>query len=157
VRYDFKLVNRTRVNGRPAVVVEYRERKKPTVSSRMVAGKDDCVSFDIDGGMRGRIWIDLETFDVLRLDSNLAGYIDVPLPRLVRRRPFGDISWTLERWDTSIRFRPIVFNNPDETLVLPTTMSSLRITRGSGTPRLRTVTDYVKYQRFLTGGRVVGD
>ena len=156
-RYQFKLTDRTRQDGREAFVVEYRESAKATVSSRLVEGRDDCVSFDVDGGMRGRIWIDVETFDVLRLDSNLAGFIDVPLPRPVRRRPNAALSWTLERWDTSIRFRRVAFANPDETLVLPVSMSSLRITRGSGTPRLRTTTDYVKYQRFLTGGRVVGD
>ena len=50
----------------------------------------------------------------------------------------------------------MAFTNPDETLVLPASMSSIQVTRGAGTPRLRTTTEYVKYQRFLTGGRVVG-
>jgi hypothetical protein len=49
------------------------------------------------------------------------------------------------------------FTNPDETLLLPESLSSLRITRGSGTPRLRTMTEYRNYQRFLTDGRVVGE
>jgi hypothetical protein len=33
--------------------------------------------------------------------------------------------------------------------------SSLQITRGAGTPRLRTRTEYRHYQRFLTGGRII--
>jgi hypothetical protein len=61
----------------------------------------------------------------------------------------------MERWDSSIRFKPVSFTEPDETLVLPVSISTLRITRGSGTPRLRTTTSYSSYKRFLTGGRVV--
>ena len=123
----------------------------------MVEGRDDCVSFDLDGGMRGRIWIDTETFDVLRLDQGLIGMVDIPLPRIVTRRPGSDLRWTLERWDTTMRFTPVTFSSPDETLVLPSSLTSLRIARGSGQPRLRTTTDYKNYRRFLTGGRVVGD
>jgi len=51
----------------------------------------------------------------------------------------------------------VTFNNPDEAVVVPTSLSSLRIMRGSGVPCLRTTTDYKNYQRFLTGGRVVGE
>jgi hypothetical protein len=155
--YEFTLAGETKVDRRPAVMVDYRLLKKVSVETSMVEGRDDCVSFDLEGGMRGRLWIDLDTFDVLRLDERLNGMIDIPLPRAATRAAGSPTSWTLERWDTSIRFKPVSFTNPDETLVLPQTKTSFRITRGSGTPRLRTQTDYTKYQRFLTGGRVVGE
>ena len=61
----------------------------------------------------------------------------------------------MERWDSSIRFRPVKFNDPPETLVLPVSSSTLQVTRGSGTPRLRTTTQYTAYKRFITGARVV--
>jgi hypothetical protein len=115
------------------------------------------VSFEVEGGKRGRLWIDAESFDVLRLDESLNGMVDIPLPKKAARVPGGSLFWTLERMDTSIRFKAVTFSNPDETIVLPATMSSFRITRGSGTPRLRTMTDYTKYQRFLTNGRIVGE
>jgi hypothetical protein len=121
----------------------------------MVEGRDDCVSFDVDGGMRGRLWLDAETDEVLRLDQSLKGMVEIRLPREATRN-HGPSYWTLERWDISIQFKRMSFTNPDETLVLPASMSSIQVTRGAGTPRLRTVTDYVQYQRFLTGGRVVG-
>lgn len=154
--YEFKLSGRTRLDDRAAVMVDYRLLKKASVESSMIEGRDDCVSFNVEGGMRGRLWIDAETHDVLRLDQSLAGMVDIPLPRAASRGPGASLRWTLERMDTSIRFKPVTFSNPDETIVLPVTMSSLRITRGSGTPRLRTMTDYTKYQRFLTAGRIVG-
>ena len=56
--------------------------------------------------MRGRLWIDAETYDVLRLDQGLFGQVDMPLPRRAL--------WTMERWDTSIRFKPVTFSNPDD-------------------------------------------
>jgi hypothetical protein len=155
--YQFTLAGPARLDTRPVIMVDYRLLTKIAVDSRMVEGRDDCVSFEVEGGKRGRLWIDVENHGVLRLDESLSGMIEVPLPRTARRIPGSPSHWTLERMDTSIRFKPVSFTNPDETLILPATMSSLRITRGSGTPRLRTMTDYTKYQRFLTGGRVVGE
>jgi hypothetical protein len=61
----------------------------------------------------------------------------------------------MERWDTSIRFKPVKFDDPSETLILPVSSTTLQITRGGGTPRLRTSTQYLSYRRFITGGRVV--
>lgn len=155
--YQFTLAGPARLETRPVIMVDYKLLTRISVDSRMVEGRDDCVSFDVEGGKRGRIWIDVETYDVLRLDESLTGMIEVPLPRDAKRFPGAPAHWTLERMDLSIRFKAVSFSNPDETLILPATMSSLRITRGSGTPRLRTATDYTKYQRFLTGGRIVGD
>lgn len=154
--YAFTLAGPTRLDGRDAIMIDYRLLEEVSVESEIVAGRDDCISFDLEGGLRGRVWIDAETFDVLRLDQRLIGMVEIPLPREVTRRANSPRSWTMERWDTSIRFKAVTFENPDETLVLPASLSSLRVTRGSGTPRLRTITDYRNYQRFLTGGRVVG-
>jgi hypothetical protein len=105
--------------------------------------------------MRGRIWIDAETHDVLRLDRSLSGLIEIRMPGKVARRPGAEAFWTMERWDSSIRFKRVTFQNPEETMVLPVESTTLQITRGAGTPRLRTSTQYHAYQRFITAGRVV--
>ena len=154
--YQFALSGRTRVDRRTAILIDYRMRREPSVETRMVEGRDDCISFNLEGGTRGRIWIDAETYHVLRLDQGLSGLVEIPLPREATRRGDGPTSWTMERWDTSIRFRQVTFENPAETLVLPGSLSSLRITRGSGAPRIRTRTEYLNYQRFLTSGKIVG-
>ena len=153
--YEFKLAGKTRLEERAAVMVDYRVLKKASASSSLVDGRDDCVNYEIDGGKRGRLWIDAETYEVLRLDQSLIGMIDIPLPQKLRIPFQGTPYWTAERMDISIRFKAVSFTNPDETLILPVSMSQLRITRGAGTPRLRTMTDYTQYRRFLTGGRVV--
>jgi hypothetical protein len=143
------------IDGRDAVTVNFREKKvRPTVTVSLVEDNENCISFDIDGGMRGRIWIDAETNDVLRLDRSLGGLVDIPLPRKAQRGSLPS-EWTMERWDSSIRFKPVKFDDPSETLILPVSASTLQITRGSGTPRLRTSTQYTSYRRFMTGGRVV--
>jgi hypothetical protein len=154
--YAFTLVGDTRIDRRSAYLIEYRLLKPMTVDSKMVEGRDDCISFKIEGGMRGRIWIDTETHDVLRLDERLGTLVDIPLPLKARRRSDRSF-WTMERWDTSTRFKSVTFSDPDETLVLPESRMTMQVTRGSGTPRLRTVTNYQNYQRFVTGARVVGN
>ncbi|MGH9386801.1 MAG: hypothetical protein ACRD2N_21225 [Vicinamibacterales bacterium] len=152
--YRFSLVGTAVIDRRPAVIVDFVMAKRPTVSAQLAEGNQNCVSFTLDGGMRGRIWIDPDSYDVLRLDQRLTGWVDIVLPHVISRRSQSDGRWTMERWDTSIRFKPIAFTDPDETLILPVTVSSMRITRGSGTPRLRTTTSYSSYKRFLTGGRL---
>ncbi len=77
---------RPKIDGREAMVIAFREVRKPTVDVSMVEDNEDCISFDIEGGMRGKIWIDAETHDVLRLDRLLSGLVDIPLPRKATRR-----------------------------------------------------------------------
>ena len=152
--YTFTGAGRARIDGREAMVIAFREVKKPTVEVSLVEDKEDCVSFDIEGGMQGKLWIDVETHDVLRMDRALSGLVDIPLPKKAARHG-GSLFWTMERMDTSIRFKRVTFEDPQETLVLPVSSSMLSVTRGSGTPRLRTNTQYLSYRRFLTGARVI--
>lgn len=152
-KYAFTHSGRDIVDRRDAIVISFREIRKPTVDVSLVEDNEDCISFDIEGGMRGRIWIDAETHDVLRIDRSLVGLIEIPLPRKVTRRPGVSPYWTMERLDSSIRFRRVRFEDPQETLVLPIDSTQLQIIRGAG--RLRTSTQYLSYRRFITGARVV--
>lgn len=154
VELAFAYEGRAVLEGRNAIVVTFRETVKPSVDVSLVEDNENCISFDIDGGTRGKIWLDADTHDVLRLDRSLTGLIDIPLPRKAQR--IGLVHrWTMERWDSSIRFKPVKFDDPPETLVLPVSASTLQVTRGAGTPRLRTTTQYTSYRRFITGARVV--
>ncbi len=153
-KYTFTYSGRAVVDRRNAIVIAFREIKKPIVDVSLIEDNEDCISFDIEGGMQGRLWIDAETHEVLRMDRSLSGLIDIPLPRKATRRG-GATNWTMERWDSSIRFKRVAFQDPEETLVLPVESSTLQITRGAGTPRLRTSTQYLSYRRFMTAGRIV--
>jgi hypothetical protein len=153
--YSWTLAGRGKVDGRHAVMLDYREKAAVTVDVKLVENNDDCVSYDINGGMRGRVWVDLESFDVLRMDQRVGGYIEVPMPRELRNRSGANPYWTVERLDTTYRFKRVSFADPEETLVLPVSSHSIRITRGAGTPRMRINTEYKGYRRFMTGGRVI--
>ena len=153
--YQFTAGGRDRIDGREAMVIAFREVKKPKVDVSLVEDNEDCISFDIEGGMQGKIWVDVETHDVLRLDRSLSGLVEIPLPRKAIRHLLGVLHWTMERWDSTIRFKRVMFEDPQETLVLPVSSSTLQVTRGSGTPRLRTTTHYQSYRRFMTGGRII--
>ena len=132
-----------------------REGRHHGGRAALVENNDDCVSYDINGGLRGRVWLDAESFDVLRMDHRLGGQVEVPMPREIRNRHGVSPMWTVERLETTYRFKRMRFADPEETLVLPVSSTSLRITRGAGTPRTRVTTQYKQYRRFLTGGRVV--
>ena len=82
--YTFALAGLDRVDKRPAIRVDYKLKAKPTVEVKMVEGLDDCVSYDVSGGRQGRLWIDAETFDVLRARSAAQWLRRVPAaaPRL---------------------------------------------------------------------------
>ena len=155
--YTFALAGTGKVDGRIALQLDFRENARVTVDVHAVEGNDDCVSYDVKGGLHGRLWVDAESFDVLRMDQHLIGFVDVPLPRELARRPGATPVWTMERFDATYRFKRVSFAEPDETIVLPVSSTILRVTRGAGSPRLRTTTTYKGYKRFLTGGRVVGD
>ena len=155
-KYQFSSAGTGRVDGRPALMIDFREAGRISVDVKPVEGLDDCISYEITGGQRGRLWLDVETFDVLRLDQRLTGMVELRMPRVFARRPGAAPYMTVEREDTSLRFGRISFSQPEESLVLPQSSTSLRIVRGSGSSRLRTVTRYTDYRRFLTSGRVVG-
>jgi hypothetical protein len=133
------------------LTVDYRSR---AVGSPEITWRGDCVSFELPGRSRGRLSIDATTHDVLRVDEQLIGQFDYRLPR--EHNPFGGNDWwVIERADSSIRYRPVSFRDPDEIVLLPESIESFQVIRGAGVPRLRTVQRFSNYKRFMTAGRVV--
>ena len=98
---------------RDAVMIDFREIAELKVTDVQEADdNEDCISYSVTGGMRGRIWIDAETNDVLRLDQRLGGQVEVPLPKKAARRPGASPTWTIERFDTTMRFKRVTFTSP---------------------------------------------
>ena len=62
---------------------------------------------------------------------------------------------TIERADSSIRYRRVPFSDPDETLLFPATIDTTTIVRNSGSPRTRISQSFGNYRRFVTGSRIV--
>jgi hypothetical protein len=144
-----------KVDGKPAVMIDYRSREsgKPVVTKK----DEDCYEFDAPGRTRGRVWIDQSSGDVLRLDEALTGMVDFDYTDRSRSRMFS--SWTIERADTSIRYRQLTFQAPEETLTVPISIDRMTVIRNSIgltlTPRVRISQRFSDYRRFVTEGRIV--
>ena len=53
---------------------------------------------------------------------------------------------TIERADSSIRYRRVPFSDPDETLLFPATIDTTTIVRNSGSPRTRISQSFGNYR-----------
>jgi hypothetical protein len=153
--FGWELAGSARIDKRAALLLDYREKARITLDVRVTDGDEDCLTFDIRGGDRGRVWLDAETYDVLRVDQRLTGQVEAPTPRLLLRRPGASPHTVVERLDRSYRFKRLTFTDPDETMVLPVTATQIMVTHGNTVARQRVTTEYRNYRRFLTGGRVV--
>ena len=112
--------------------------------------EENC--FTAQGGrFAGRIWIDPATDDVLQLESRLAerfdffsseGQRDLPRRLVVRAST------------TVIRFQPVVFQNPDETVLLPASIESVAMLEGARMAGFGTTHRFTEYPRFVTEGRI---
>jgi hypothetical protein len=153
-RSDFVFTWRgtARESGRPSVTIDYKSAR---VQPADVVWKDNCVSIDLPGRTRGRVWVDRQTGDVLRLDEELTGQYEFRVPRTQLRGVQLPMTMTVERADSSIRYRTISFHDPEETILLPESIVSVQVIRNAGSPRMRTTQKFSNYRRFMTGGRIL--
>ena len=88
------------------------------------------------------------------LASGKVEVVDIAVPREQQRRGAAS-NWTIERADSSIRYRRVQFTDPDEILMLPSSIDTVTIVRNSGSPRTRISQTFSNYRRFVTGSRIV--
>ena len=147
--YTFAWNGVGRLKDRRTMMVDYRARMAGAVEGKW---KGDCVSIDAPGRTKGRIWIDETTHDVLRLDESLTSQFEYRVPR-EHWGVAGPQTWVIERADSSIRYRPVVFTDPDETVLLPESIDVVTVFRGAQSYRISQT--FSGYKRFMTGGRIV--
>ena len=150
--YTFSFAGTARnIDGRAAVMLDY----KPVAAGEAdIQWKENCVTISLPGRSRGRIWVDAATDDVLRLDDHLVGLFEFRVPQK-QMRIGGPSSMVIERADSSIRYRAVQFQDPEERLILPASIETVTVIRGAGAPRVRITQEFSDYRRFLTGGRLV--
>ena len=151
--YVFALRGAGRDGKRPALMLDYQTRiDKP--GRPEVTVKDDCTTFSVPEGVKGRIWLDPTTHDIMRFEQGLKKRFEVRVPYDSARLGAPD-DFAVERLDSSIRYRSVVFRDPDETVLLPESIESLTLIRGGGRVGNRTTQRFTDYRRFITAGRIV--
>jgi hypothetical protein len=149
--FAFTNAGTTLVDGRRALVLDYKGIVRGTPDIQWTKA---CVSVSLPGRSRGRVWIDAATHDVLRLDERLVGLFDFAVPREHRRRG-APTFMTIERADSSIRYRRVSFEDPPETLMLPVAVETVTVIRGGTIQRTRISQRYSDFKRFIGDARVV--
>jgi hypothetical protein len=104
---------------------------------------------------KGRVWVDAVTFDVVRVEEELATRIDVRVPYEQQRRMNLPDFITIDRYQTITKYTVVKFSDPDEALLLPESIEEVALMRGAGSHRKRQ--QFSDYRRFLTGGRILKD
>jgi hypothetical protein len=100
------------------------------------------------------IWIDAETFDVLRLESHLAAPFEFDGPRAFGSfGPSRHFKYAVQ--DYSVSFRRRQFKGPEQTLLVPESAEMLRVIEGASRPRLRSTLRLSDYRRFRSDVNVV--
>ena len=151
--FEYSLGELERIDGRLAARLEYVPRERAEAE---IGWEEDCVSISLPGWYRGEAWVDVATGDVMRLDEHLRKRVEFREPQ--DRPPARPGTIALERSDLTIRYRPVAFENPTETLMLPDTIERSWTIRGGGfVPRYFRTQEFSDHRRFVTSGRLVSD
>ena len=102
------------------------------------------------------IWVDAETFDVLRLESHLAAPFEFDGPRAFgfgRLGPSRHFKYAAQ--DYSVRFHRQQFKDPEQTLLVPDSVEWVTVVEGASRPRTRATLRFSNYQRFRSDVKVI--
>ena len=149
--YVFSWHGRANEAGRETVVLDYRMRDD---AAPTIEWDDTCVSVDLAGKTRGRVWADAVSGDVLRVDERMVGIFEFRVPP-EHNLGGAPLTMAIERADNSVRYRPVEFSDPDETLLLPSTIELMTEWRNAGVDRQLIVHEISNYRRFVTGSRLL--
>jgi hypothetical protein len=153
-KYAFTWAGFGKGRERNMMLIDFRslESGKPDIKQHE-RGREDCMSVSIPGLTKGRIWIDMTTHDVSRVEERLASVVDLEVPFELQRRLNFPVFVVIERYDRAVRYKAVSFDDPPETMLLPESIDEVTIWRGGGSHRSHQV--FSDYKRFLTAGRVV--
>jgi hypothetical protein len=157
--YNFTAVRDGRERNRVALLIDFTT--SPTVRRagrpELIEdehGHDDCFDWTGPVAINGRLWVDAQTRDVLRLERHMAGPTDVRVPGPLQRK-YRFPSWlTIDRDDLTMRYKEVAFSDPDEVMLLPESIESITVLR-SALQSIRRTQVFSEYRRFLTGSRII--
>ena len=153
--YRFTSIRAGREHNRAALVIDFRSIARPG-RPRLIEdelGHDDCFDWTGPVPIKGRVWIDAATYDVLKLERHIAGPTDIQVP-LPLQREYGLPAWiTIDRDDLTLRYTEVVFSDPDEVMLLPESITTTTVLR-TGLQSTRRTQEFSDYRRFLTESRI---
>jgi hypothetical protein len=117
-------------------------------------GHADCFTWSLPVVVKGRVWLDSETYQVVRVEQRMAGMADLTVSAKLQRKHNLDTNVVVERHDTTIRYKTVPFHDPDEAMLLPESIETLIVVHG-GLESIRSKQTFTEYRRFLTAGRIV--
>lgn len=153
--YEFTSVRSGRERDRPALVIDFRSVRRPGHPQLFEdeLGRDDCFDWKGPVPMKGRLWVDADTYEVLKLERHIAGPTDVEVPLPLQRKYGLPDRVTIDRDDLTLHYREVAFSDPDEVLLLPESITTTTVLR-TGLQSTRRTQQFTDYRRFLTRSRI---
>ena len=153
--YEFLSVRTGRDSDRAALVIDFRSvsRKGHPQLIEDELGHDDCFDWRGPVPIKGRLWVDPDTYDVLKLERHVTGPTDVRVPRPLQRKYGLPDRVTIDRDDLILRYQEVAFSDPDEVLLLPESIITTTVLR-TGLQSTRRTHEFSDYRRFLTRSRI---
>jgi hypothetical protein len=153
--YRFTSVKNDKEHGRAVLVVAFQttERKSRPELIEDERGHDDCFDWKGPVARSGKLWVDAETHDVLKLETRLEGPVEIRVSSRLQRRYHMSPWIVLERDDVTLKYKTVQFSDPDEVLLLPDSIESMTVLR-SDLQSVRRTDLFRDYRRFLTSGRI---
>ncbi|MBV8857589.1 MAG: hypothetical protein JOZ02_11710 [Acidobacteria bacterium] len=104
------------------------------------------------------LWVDAETYDVLRYESHLVEPFEFEGPRPISLG-FGRVG-AARRFkyrvnDYAVSFRREHFKDPEQTLLVPVAAEWTHVIEGASKPRTRATIRFSNYQRFRSDVKVI--
>lgn len=156
-KYIFSYGGETDLEENKTIIITVAE--KPPVEPVTVVEKNDCLFLSRPLQMKGKIWINGKTFEVVKIQWQQAENYSATIPKKVVKsgiipliRPKITINY--EAQDFTMSFRRVKFQNPDQTILLPYFSESMWINRGAKLAGMRTRIDYTQYRLFKTNVKV---
>ena len=153
--YTFTSVRSGQHRDRAALVIDFRsvrrEGRPQLIEDEL--GHDDCFDWKCPIPVKGRLWVDADTYDVLKLERHIAGPTDVQVPRPLQWE-HGLPAWvTIDRDDLTLDYGEVVFSDPEEVLFLPASITTTTVLR-TALQSTRRTQQFTHYRRFLTRSRI---
>jgi hypothetical protein len=154
--YQFAPAGFSKDRNRTTLLIDFSStnNKSKLELSEDPSGRDGCFSWSGDVAVKGRIWVDATTYDVVRVDERFSGPVDLKIPDALQRRHNFSTWMVVERYNVTIRYKTVAFSDPDETMLLPESIDLLSVLRG-GLESTRRSQTFSEYKRFVTAGRII--